>query len=143
MRIVDTSVLLPAVSPSLPQHEASRTALEAAVNDERPLGLTWVVVNAFLRLTTKPGLFERHLTIDASWDLVNDWLAHPGVRVVQETEEHPRLWSELLRATGSGGDLTTDAWIAAIALAHGATVLTLDSDFARFPGVRWESPLGT
>lgn len=143
MRIVDTSVLLPAVSPSLPQHEASRTAFEAAVNDERPLGLTWVVVNAFLRLTTKPGLFERPLTIDAAWDLVADWLAQPGVRVVQETEEHPRLWSELLRGAGSGGDLTTDAWIAAIALAHGASVLTLDSDFARFPGVRWESPLGS
>ena len=143
MRIVDTSVLLPAVSPSLPRHEASRTALEAAINDPRPVGLTWVVVNAFLRLTTKPGLFERPLTIDGAWELVNEWLTHPGVRVVQETEEHPRLWSELLRGTGTGGDLTTDAWIAAIALAHGASVLTLDSDFARFPGVRWESPLGS
>ena len=143
MRIVDTSVLLPAVSPSLPQHEASRRALEAAINDERPLGLTWVVVNAFLRLTTKPGLFERPLAIGDAWDLVDDWLAHPGVRVVQETEEHPRLWSELLRSTGTGGDLTTDAWIAAIALAHGASVLALDSDFARFPGLRWESPFGS
>jgi toxin-antitoxin system PIN domain toxin len=141
VRIVDTSVLLPAVNPSLPQHESARTALEAAIGDERPLGLTWVVVNAFLRLTTKPGLFERPLTIEQAWDLVNDWLAHPGVRVVQETEEHARLWSELLRGAGSGGDLTTDAWIAAIALAHGASVLTLDSDFARFAGVRWESPL--
>jgi toxin-antitoxin system PIN domain toxin len=102
-----------------------------------------MVVNAFLRLTTKPGLFERPLTIDGAWDLVNDWLVHPGVRVVQETEEHPRLWSELLRGVGTGGDLTTDAWIAAIALAHGASVLTLDSEFARFPGVRWESPLGS
>ena len=141
MRIVDTSVLLPAVIPSLPQHEASRSALEAAIDDERPLGLTWVVVNAFLRLTTRPGLFERPLAIDAAWDLVGEWLAHPGVRVVQETEEHARLWSQLLRAAGSGGDLTTGAWIAAIALAHGASVLTLDSDYARFPGVRWESPL--
>jgi predicted nucleic acid-binding protein len=63
------------------------------------------------------------------------------VRVVQETEEHARLWSELLRQACSAGDLTTDAWIAAIALAHGASVLTLDSDFARFPGLRWENPL--
>lgn len=39
----------------------------------------------------------------------DDWLAHPGVRVVQETEEHVQLWSELLRGAGSGGDLTTDA----------------------------------
>ena len=141
MRIVDTSVLLPAVSPSLPHHTPARSAFEAAINDERPVGLTWVVVNAFLRLTTKPGLFERPLAIDEAWELVDGWLGHPNVRVVQETEEHARLWSELLRGAGTGGDLTTDAWIAAIALAHGASVLTLDSDFARFPGLRWESPL--
>jgi toxin-antitoxin system PIN domain toxin len=141
VRIVDTSVLLPAITPSLPQHARARSALEAAINDDRPVGLTWVVVNAFLRLTTKPGLFQRPLTLDEAWELVDDWLGHPNVQVVQETTEHARLWSELLRAAGTGGDLTTDAWIAAIAVAHGASVLTLDSDFARFPGLRWENPL--
>jgi toxin-antitoxin system PIN domain toxin len=141
LRIVDTSVLLPAVSPSLPHHAVARAALEAAINSERPVGLTWVVVNAFLRLTTKPGLFERPLTIDEAWELVDGWREHPNVRVVQETEEHARLWSELLRGAGAGGDLTTDAWIAAIAIAHGAAVLTLDADFARFPNLRRESPL--
>lgn len=140
MRIVDTSVLLPAVSPSLPHHAAAREALETAINGERPVGLAWVVVNAFLRLTTKPGLFANPYTIDEAWEMVDAWLSHDNVRVVQETEEHPRLWSELLRRAGTGGDLTTDAWIAAIALEHGASVLTLDSDFARFPGLRWESP---
>jgi hypothetical protein len=125
----------------LPHHAVARAALEAAINSERPVGLTWVVVNAFLRLTTKPGLFERPLTIDEAWELVDGWREHPNVRVVQETEEHARLWSELLRGTGAGGDLTTDAWIAAIAIAHGASVLTLDSDFGRFPSLRRESPL--
>lgn len=142
MRIVDTSVLLPAVSPSLPRHAAARAALEAAINGDRPVGLTWVVVNAFLRLTTKPGLFANPLGIDEAWELIEAWLAHENVRVVQETEEHARLWSELLRAAGTGGDLTTDAWIAAIAIAHGASVLTLDSAFARFPGLRSEMPRG-
>jgi hypothetical protein len=61
--------------------------------------------------------------------------------VVQETEEHARLWSDLLRGAGAGGDLTTDAWIAAIAIAHGASVLTLDSEFGRFPNLSRESPL--
>jgi hypothetical protein len=125
----------------LPHHAVARAALEAAINSERPVGLTWVVVNAFLRLTTKPGLFERPLTIDEAWELVDGWREHPNVRVVQETEEHARLWSELLRGAGAGGDLTTDAWIAAIAIAHGASVLTLDSDFGRFPSLRRESPL--
>lgn len=141
MRIVDTSVLLPAVSPSLPQHEAAKRALEAAINDDRPVGLVWVVVNAFLRLTTKPGLLENPLRVTEAWEIVDAWLAHPNVRAVQETEEHARLWSDLPCNVGTSGNLTTDAWIAAIALAHGASVLTLDSDFARFPDVRWESPL--
>jgi toxin-antitoxin system PIN domain toxin len=141
VRIVDTSILIPAVSPSLPHHDAARSALEDAINGDRAVGLCWVVVNTFLRLTTKPGLFASPCTIGEAWDLVDAWLEHPNVRVVQETEEHARLWSELLRGSGAGGDLTTDAWIAAIALAHGASVLALDSDFARFPGLRWESPL--
>jgi hypothetical protein len=141
MRIVDTSVLLPAVSPSAAHHAVGRAALEDAINGGRPLGLTWGVVNAFLRLTTKPGLFERPLTIDEAWDLVDAWRDHPNVRILQETEEHARLWSDLLRSAGVAGDLTTDAWIAAIALGHGASVLTLDPDFARFPRVRWENPL--
>ncbi len=143
MRIVDTSVLIPAVTPSLPQHQPARAALEAAINDDRPVGLVWVVVNGFVRLTTKPGLFEHPLAIGEAWELVDGWLEHPNVRVVQETEEHARLWSELLRSAGTGGNLTTDAWIAAIALAHGASVLTMDSDFARFPSVRWENPLSS
>jgi toxin-antitoxin system PIN domain toxin len=141
LRVIDTSVLVPAVSSSLPQHEAARKALEFAINSARAVGLCWVVVNAFLRLTTKPGLFANPLRIEEAWEIVERWLEHENVRVVQETPEHARLWSELLRQAGTGGDLTTDAWIAAIAIAHGASVLTLDSDFARFPNLRWESPL--
>ena len=76
-----------------------------------------------------------------AWKFVDAWLGHPNVRVVQETEEHARLSSDLLGQVGAGGDLMTDAWIAAISLAHGASVLTFDSDSARFPDMRWESPL--
>jgi predicted nucleic acid-binding protein len=48
---------------------------------------------------------------------------------------------EWLDAQGSGANLTTDAQIAAIATRHRATVHTADTDFARFPGVRWSNPL--
>jgi len=73
----------------------------------------WVVINAFVRLTTRAGLFEHPLAIGEAWGFVAGWLEHPNVRVVQETEEHARLWSEPLRAAGTGGNLTTEAWIAA------------------------------
>jgi predicted nucleic acid-binding protein len=34
-----------------------------------------------------------------------------------------------------------DASLAALAIEHGLVVLSADSDFARFPDVRWEKPL--
>ena len=35
----------------------------------------------------------------------------------------------------------SDAYHAALALEHGAELLTADRDFARFPGLRWRHPL--
>lgn len=39
-----------------------------------------------------------------------------------------------------GGNLVDDAHLAALARQYDAVVLTHDSDFGRFPGVRWEAP---
>jgi predicted nucleic acid-binding protein len=46
-----------------------------------------------------------------------------------------------LRGAGTGGNLTTDAQVASLALRLGAIVHTADSDYARFPNVRWFNPL--
>jgi predicted nucleic acid-binding protein len=37
--------------------------------------------------------------------------------------------------------LIPDAQLAALAIEHGLVVQTADTDFARFPEVRWENPL--
>jgi hypothetical protein len=55
---------------------------------------------------------------------------HPGPR-------HAALLGALLIGAGTAGNLTTDAHIAAIAIEHGATVLSFDRDFARFA---WHLP---
>lgn len=41
------------------------------------------------------------------------------------------------------GNLVPDAQLAALAIEHGLVVHTADSDFARFPGLRWTNPLRT
>ena len=46
-----------------------------------------------------------------------------------------------LRSAGVGGNLTTDAHLAALAVEHDLEVYTTDTDFARFPGLRWKNPL--
>jgi predicted peptidase len=39
------------------------------------------------------------------------------------------------------GPLVTDAYVAALAIEHGCELVTTDSEFARFPGLRWRHPL--
>jgi hypothetical protein len=48
---------------------------------------------------------------------------------------------DLLLPIGTGGNLTSDAHLAALAIEHGAELCSLDSDFARFPGLNWRNPL--
>jgi hypothetical protein len=41
-----------------------------------------------------------------------------------------------------GGNLVTDAHLAALAIEHGLTLCSADTDFARFRKLKWENPLG-
>jgi len=45
--------------------------------------------------------------------------------------------------TGGAGktSLVPDSHLAALAIEHGLTLCSLDRDFARFPGLRWQNPL--
>jgi len=58
--------------------------------------------------------------------------------VIGPTERHFTLLRTLLTDRVAGGNLTTDAHLAAIAIEHGATLVSLDSDFERFEGLRFE-----
>jgi hypothetical protein len=73
--------------------------------------------------------------------VVSDWFAQPCVRVLEPTERHWEVLRDLLQSTGSAGNLTMDAHLAALAIEHGATLCSSDNDFARFPRLRWRDPL--
>jgi len=46
-----------------------------------------------------------------------------------------------MRQGSAAGRLTTDAHLAALAVEHQAELHSNDSDFSRFPGLRWRNPL--
>jgi predicted nucleic acid-binding protein len=64
------------------------------------------------------------------------WLGAPAAVVAQPTARHASLLRGLLRETGTAGNLTTDAHLAAFAIEHGAEIVSYDGDSARFAGVR-------
>jgi uncharacterized protein len=140
MKLIDLNVLLYAVHRKAPQHEKVRRWWEAALSDDEPIGLAWVVLLGFLRLSTSAHVFAKPLDSRQAIQRVEAWLAQPNTHVVRETEEHWRILSELLDQTGTAGNLTTDAHLAALAISLGAKVVSCDADFGRFPNLRWENP---
>jgi toxin-antitoxin system PIN domain toxin len=101
------------------------------------------VIPAFIRLTTKAGLFRKQLTAAQGFDAVASWLDQPVVTIVSPGPRHFSILSGLLAPLGTAGNLTSDAHLAALAIEQNAQPCSCDNDFARFPGLRWKNPLAT
>jgi toxin-antitoxin system PIN domain toxin len=138
--IVDANVLLYAVDRVSAHHERSRAWLDAALAGAEAVGLAWIALLAFIRVGTNASILPRPMTADEATAQVEAWLAAPAAVVAQPTPRHAALLRGLLRETGTAGNLTTDAHLAALAIEHGADVVSYDRDFARFPGVRHRLP---
>ncbi|MDP9408755.1 MAG: type II toxin-antitoxin system VapC family toxin [Actinomycetota bacterium] len=141
MKLLDVNLLLYAVDASAPGHHRAKEWLEEVLSSGETVALPWVVLLAFVRLTTRAALFAHPLTADEALDIVDGWLALPNTTVVHPGPRHAALLRELLAPFGTAGNLTTDAHLAALAREHGATLCSRDADFSRFPGVRWLDPL--
>jgi len=122
-------------------HEPARAWWEDLINREQPVGLPWAVALGFVRLTTHPSVMAAPLHPHDALGRVRGWLDQPGVRILEPGPRHMNLLNELFRATGVGGSLTTDTHLAALAIEHQAELHSNDTDFARFPGLRWRNPL--
>ena len=142
MILVDANLLLYAVNPDLPQHMPARRWWEAALSGTEAVGIPWVVMLAFLRLTTHPRVFERPLDVGRALGYMDEWLAQPVTALVAPGPHHWPILRNLLDASGTAGNLTTGAHIAALALEHGYAVYSADNDFRRFAGLKYVNPLG-
>jgi toxin-antitoxin system PIN domain toxin len=140
MKIVDTNVLLYAVNSSAEHHGASRSWLDGALSGGDIVGLAWVPLLAFIRLSTKHGLFPSPLRPDRAMEQVTDWCSAPGAVVISPTPRHGDVLSGLLAKVGSGGNLVNDAHLAALAVEHRASIVSYDSDLGRFDNLRWTTP---
>jgi predicted nucleic acid-binding protein len=92
----------------------------------QPVAIPWIVALGFLRIITSRIVLPRPMDIATALGHVRSWLDQPVVQ----------LPAGVLTAA-----LMTDAHIAALAIENQATVHANDSDFSRFPGLRWTNPL--
>jgi uncharacterized protein len=138
--VVDANLLIYAIDSDSPHHARAHPWLERTLSGTVPVGLPWIVILAFVRLTTRPGILYRPLPLANAIAYVDSWLEQPSVEIVAPGEHHWQIFSRLLEATGTAGNLTSDAHIAALALERGAGICSADHDFARFLGVNHVNP---
>lgn len=141
MKLIDANLLLYAVNRDAPHHERVRPWLEGRLSGSETIALSWTVLLAFLRLSTRPIAFSSPLSLSEAFSVVESWLSRPCVVVVHPTDRHVAVLRDLLETSGTAGNSTSDAHLAALAIEHGAEVCSSDSDFGRFPGLRWHNPL--
>lgn len=141
MIIPDLNLLVYAHSDGTSLHGPARRWWEDTVNGLERVGVPWVVSTGFVRLMTHPGVLSRPTPPERAVDMVVEWFRSTNIIPLNPGAQHLAVFREMLVAAGVGANLVTDAHIATLAIEHQAEVHSNDSDFARFPGLRWRNPL--
>ncbi len=141
MIIPDVNVLLYAVVSGFVQHDRARAWWQDSLNGSVRIGLAQPALFGFLRIATSSRILTSPLPVPKALAYIRDWLALPNMELLVPGRVHLEIALRLLERAGTAGNLSTDAQLAAHALELDATLCSNDTDFGRFPGLRWMNPL--
>ncbi len=142
MILVDANILLYAEDSLSARHEEARTWWDKQLSGTEPVGLCWPVLTAFIRISTNVRLHQRPLTLEEAIERTQSWLDQPCLRILEPTEQHWTIFQQMLRKGSATANLVSDAHLATLAIEHDAILHSADADFARFPRLKWQNPLG-
>lgn len=120
--------------------EYARWLTQLATGPE-PFALSVLVLSGFVRVATNSRIFDPPATLATAFDFVASLVERPTARIVGPGPDHLSIFEKLCREANATGKLVADAQHAAIAVEHGCTMVSTDSDFNRFAGLRWQHPL--
>lgn len=140
MILLDANILLYAEDQLSPYHKIAREWWDDQLSGYSPVCLCWTVIGAFIRIGTNPRVFNHPLSLEQALSRVQSWLDQPCTRIVHPTSQHWSIFRKILIEGQAAANLVTDAHLAALAIEHGCELISTDSDFSRFPGIKWRNP---
>ncbi len=141
MILPDINLLVYAHNESSRFHAAAKRWWIEALGGDQPVALCWAGVTGFVRIVSHPGIQTDPVSVEEALVMVDTWTGHPNVHWLHPGGRHYGLFRSLLIAAGVGGNLVTDAHLAALAIEHQCELHSNDADFAAFSGLRWVNPL--
>jgi len=140
MILPDVNVLIYAFRPEMSEHRRCNRWLQGAVDGDARFGMSPLALGALVRVTTNPRSWSIPSSIEDAFKFCDRLLADPLCQIVEPGERHWDIFRRLCIETGTRGPRVTDAWFAALAIEWGCEWITLDHDYARFPGLKWSVP---
>jgi uncharacterized protein len=141
--ILDANILLYAYNADSPEHRVARDWLEGLFSGPERIGIPWLSLWAFLRISTNPKAARRPYALSEAFEIVRDLIAQPNVTITEPGSRHVEIFRTVTIESRISGPHMTDAVLAALAIEHGATLASTDRGFARFKRLRWVNPLDT
>jgi len=134
----DANIWINALNTAAPDHGACRRWLDAVTSTEGMLLVNDLTECALLRIGSHPrlGVADAEAALafhQALLDYPLTLRSAPGPR-------HREILHRLVRDLSLVGNDINDAWLAALAIEHDATLVSLDRGSARFPGLAWLNP---
>jgi hypothetical protein len=136
----DVNVLVNAFRRDASEHGRCRAWLDSAVNGESRYGMSPQVLSGVVRIVTHPRVFVHPSSLAETLNFCETLLARPQCIAIRPGEQHWTIFARLCSAADARGNLVPDAWFAALSIEAGCELITLDRDYARFPGLRWRVP---
>jgi len=140
MILPDVNVLIYAFRTEVPEHALCRPWLDGIVLGDARFGISPLALSALVRVTSNRRAFPDPSTLKEAFEFCDNLLAQPHCQIVEPGERHWDIFRRLCIETNTRGRTVTDAWYAALAIEWGCEWITLDRDYARFPGLRWRLP---
>jgi uncharacterized protein len=140
MFLPDVNVLIYAFRRGVLQHAVCRAWLDAVILGNERFGVSPLALAAVVRVTTNRRAYADPSPFDDAFGFCEDLLGQPHCQIVEPRERHWDIFKRLCVETDTRGPRVTDAWYAALAIESGCEWITLDRDYARFPGLRWSAP---
>lgn len=141
MRVLfDVAVLVAHARGDHRDHACARRAVALATAHAEAILAPDAVLLAVIRVTTRSGAFAQPSSQASAFAYVTFLRSHPAFVAVSATAATLARQQPLLQHAGPSPNEIVDTYLAALAIEHGATVVSLDRGFARFPGVAWIDP---